>query len=114
MKFGIVIAAAAAVLSTPAAAADAEKDAVKAVVKAVNHGDDLNAAFPGAVSAREIASLKRVAKCMAQNLMRQAPGRYTVVWVCGQQALGMEVLLTDGRVTSVTTMEVVSRPNRER
>jgi hypothetical protein len=96
------------------ASANTEKDAVKAVIEAVSNGEDLNAAFPGAISAKEIASLRRVSKCTATNLMRQAKGRYTVVWVCGHDgALGMEVLVTGGRVASVSTMEVGRRPTRE-
>jgi hypothetical protein len=95
-----------------AASANPEEDAVKTVIKAVTHGEDLNAAFPGAISPREIASLQRVSKCTARNLMKQQKGHYTVVWDCGSRgALGMEVVVTDARVTSVTTMEVVRRPD---
>lgn len=95
-----------------AASANPEEDAVKAVIKAVTHGEDLNTAFPGAISPREIASLQRVSKCTARDLMKQQKGRYTVVWDCGSKsALGMEVLVTDARVTSVTTMELVRRPD---
>jgi len=115
MKIAIPMAVALTALAFPASAETGAKDAVKAVVKAVKQGDDLNAAFPGAVSAREAASLRRVSRCSAQNLMKQAEGRYTVVWVCGNGgALGMEVLLTGERVTSVKTMELVSRPTRDR
>ena len=56
-------------LST-AASAGPQEDAVKAVIKAVKRGDDLGAAFPGAISAREVASLRRVSKCTALNLMK--------------------------------------------
>ena len=92
-------------------AANAQEDVVKGVIKAVKQGEDLNAAYPGAVSANDIASLQRVAKCRAQNLMRQAKGRYTVVWFCGSKAaLGMEILVTGKQVVSVTTMEVFRRP----
>lgn len=70
----------------------------------------LNAAFPGAISEKEIASLQPVSKCTPDNLMKQAKGRYTVVWFCGKKAaLGMEVLVTDDGVTSVSTMEVFRR-----
>ena len=104
----------AAALSSPASAGPQEQ-AVKAVIKAVKRGEDLNAAFPGAVSAREIASLRRVSKCAALNLMKQEKGRYTVVWDCGSKgALGMQVIVTDAKVTSVSTMELTSRPNTGR
>jgi hypothetical protein len=114
MKAAVMMAGAVLAALPSVASADAQKDAVKAVVNAIKHGEDLNTTFPGAVSARETASLRRLSKCAATNLMRQAKGRYTVVWVCGREgALGMEVLVTDGRVTSVSTMEVVRRPTLE-
>lgn len=98
-------------LSSPASAGPQE-GAVKGVVKAVKRGDDLGAAFPGAVSAREVASLRRVSKCSATNLMRQEQGRYTVVWNCGSKgALGMEVRVGDAGISSISTFEVVRRPN---
>jgi hypothetical protein len=97
-----------------AAAAGPQEDAVKAVIKAVKSGEDLGAAFPGAISPSEVQSLRRVAKCAAANLMRQEKGRYTVVWNCGSKgALGMEVVLVGTKVTSVSTMEVFRRPNLE-
>ncbi|MBV8687120.1 MAG: hypothetical protein JOZ90_01120 [Alphaproteobacteria bacterium] len=114
MRNAIMMAGAVLLAAPSAASANAEADAVKAVVKAVAHGEDMAAAFPGAVTPREAASLRRLAKCAAHNLMRQAKGRYTVVWVCGHAgALGMEVVVTDGRVSSVSTMEVVARPALE-
>jgi hypothetical protein len=115
VKAGRIIAGAlAASLFAPAQAGPPE-DSVKAVIKAIKKGEDLEAAFPGAISAREIASLKRVSKCSATNLMKQEKGRYTVVWNCGSKgALGMEVKVTDARVTSVSTMEVTRRPNTDR
>jgi hypothetical protein len=80
-----------------AASASPQEDSVKAVVKAIKRGEDLAAAFPSAISEREIESLRRVAKCSALNLMRQEKGRYTVVWNCGRKgALGMEVRVSDG------------------
>ena len=101
----------AAALSSPASAGPQE-EAVKAVIKAVKRGEDLGAAFPGAISAREVASLRRVSKCAATHLMKQERGRYTLVWNCGSKgALGMEVMVTDARVTSISTFEVVRRPN---
>ncbi|HYJ83317.1 MAG TPA: hypothetical protein VEW26_10810 [Allosphingosinicella sp.] len=97
-----------------AAAAGPQEDAVKAVIKAVKSGEDLSAAFPGAISQKEVESLRRVSKCAAVNLMRQAKGRYTVIWNCGSKgALGMEVMLVGANVTSVTTMEVFRRPYLE-
>src|SRR4051812_17987189 len=62
------------------ASAGPQEDAVKAVIKAVKRGDDLGSAFPGAISAREIESLRRVSTCEVVNLMKQEKGRYTVVW----------------------------------
>lgn len=113
MKAAIIMAAGilAAHLSSAASAAPQE-EAVKAVVKAVKRGDDLGAAYPGAISAREIASLGRVSKCSATNLRKQEEGRYTVVWNCGSKgALGMEVRVLEARITSISTFEVVRRPN---
>lgn len=114
MKAATVMAAFIAVALPLAASAGPQEEAVKAVVKAVKRGEDLAAAFPGAISAREIASLRRVSKCAALNVMKQEKGRYTMVWDCGSKgALGMQVLVTDARVTSVSTVEVVSRPNTD-
>ncbi|HET9640858.1 MAG TPA: hypothetical protein VFP12_16815 [Allosphingosinicella sp.] len=97
-----------------AASGAPQEDAVKAVVKAVQRGDDLGIAFPGAISAREVESLRRVSKCTALNLMKQEKGRYTVVWHCGSKgALGMEVRVSDSRITSISTMEVTAHPTRE-
>lgn len=97
-----------------AASAGPQEEAVKAVVKAVKRGEDLGAAFPGALSERDIASLRRVSGCSAINLMKQEKGRYTLIWNCGRKgALGMEVRVADAKVTSISTMEVVARPNAE-
>lgn len=96
-------------------AATPQELAVNGVIKAIKQGVDLNAAYPGAVSGKDVEILQRLSKCTAHNLMRQAKGRYTVVWSCGKKvALGMEVLVTDKRVTSVSTMEVFRRPAFER
>jgi hypothetical protein len=44
--------------------------------------------------------------------MKQKEGYYTVVWDCGSKgALGMEVVVTTGVVTSVSTMEIEKRAN---
>jgi hypothetical protein len=89
-----------------------EKDAVKSVIKAVKAGSDLSAAFPGAITAAEVASLKRVVKCYPMNLMKQEGGYYTVVWDCGSSgALGMKVVVSGSTVASISTMEVGRRPN---
>jgi len=97
-----------------AASAGPQEEAVKAVVKAVKRGEDLTAAYPGAISEREMASLRRVSKCSAINLMKQEKGRYTVVWYCGRKgALGMEVRVAGSEVVSISTMETVSRPHAE-
>ena len=94
------------------AASSPEKDAVKQVVAAVQSGENLTERFPGAVSKRELQSLRRVAACKAFNLMRQPKGYWTVVWGCEDgRMLGMEVHLKDGMVSQVSTMEVVRRPN---
>lgn len=113
MKAATIIAGIlAATLPSPASAGPQEEAAVKGVVKAVKRGEDLGAAYPGAISAREIASLRRVSKCSATNLMRQEEGRYTIVWNCGSKGtLGMEVRVDEARITSVSTFEVVRRPN---
>jgi len=100
------------VASASDAAASPERDAVKAVIDAVKQGEDLSIAFPGAISRQEMASLQRVEKCAALNLMKQKGGHYTVVWDCGSKGvLGMSVEVTDNKVTSVSTMEVEIRPN---
>ena len=94
------------------AMANADKDAVKAVIKAVRASEDLTALYPDAIDSREIASLARVAKCSALNLMKQKSGYYTVVWDCGAKgALGMQVAVEGGIVTAISTMEVGMRPN---
>lgn len=95
-----------------AAPASPEKDAVKDLIKAVKQGSDLSAAYPGAVSSRENASLQRVAKCSATNLMKQQGGYYTVVWDCGSNgALAMKVVLKDGKIGMVTTEGLSMQPN---
>jgi hypothetical protein len=97
-----------------AASAGPNEEAVKAVIKTVKRGEDLGAAYPDAISAKETASLRRVSKCSAINLMKQERGRYTVVWNCGAKgALGMEVRVVDARVTSISTMELVFRPHAD-
>jgi hypothetical protein len=96
-----------------AAAASSEKNAVKAVMKAVKVGGDLVSTFPAAISSKEAASLQRVAKCSALNLMKQKGGHWTVVWDCGSKgALGMRVEVTGGQVTSISTMAIGSGPDR--
>jgi hypothetical protein len=95
-----------------AALAGPDKDAVKVVIGAVKQGKDLTKAFPGAINARQAASLQRVTNCTALNLMKQPEGYYTVVWDCGSQgALGMQVSVTDAMVTSISTMETDMKPN---
>lgn len=114
MKAAVMMAGIILAILPSASSANPQEDAVKAVIKAIAQGEDLNAAFPGAIKADEIATLHRLARCTAHNLMKQAKGDYTVVWACGGKvALGMEVLLTGDRVASVSTMEVVRRPNVE-
>lgn len=115
MKAATIMAGILSAALASAAWAGPQEAAVKAVVKAVKRGEDLGAAFPGAISERESASLRRVSKCAAINLMKQDKGRYTVVWNCGPKgALGMEVRVADGRVTSISTMEVMTRPVADR
>jgi hypothetical protein len=110
MKPAILIAAAVLAASPGAAFAGPQEDAIMSLIKAVKRGDDLSTAFPGAVSAAEIASLQRVARCDALNLMKQAKGRYTVVWDCGAKgAVGMKVLVSHNKVTSVSTAQLVRR-----
>ena len=112
MKPAIVITGIVLAASPAALAANPDKDAVKAVIKAVKQGEDLAAAFAGAIKPTEIASLQRVATCSARNLMKQAGGYDTVVWDCGSKgALGMRVVAAQGRVTSISTMEIGMRPN---
>ncbi|HEY1607255.1 MAG TPA: hypothetical protein VGF77_16830 [Allosphingosinicella sp.] len=94
-----------------ASSANPQEDAVRAVIRAITHGEDLNAAFPGTISAKDIAALPHLSKCTAHNLIEQRKGDYTVVWACGSKiALGMEILVTDNKVTSISTMEVFRRP----
>lgn len=110
MKAAFVMAAIISAILPSASLANPQENAVKAVVRAVTDGEDLNAAFPGAISEKEIAALRGVSTCTADNLKRQAKGRYTVVWFCGKKAaLGMEVLVADDRVTSISTMEILRR-----
>ena len=112
MRIGIVLAGLFLAASPTALAAKSDKIAVRELISAIKRGEDLSAAYPSALSEREIASLRRVAKCQATNLMKQESGRFTVVWVCGLKgALGMEVLVRDGKVTSVSTFEVERRAN---
>jgi hypothetical protein len=114
MKAAVAIAALTVAMLASPSAAGPQEDAVKRVIDAVRHGDDLRTAFPGATAAGEIAWLQRLAGCTANNLMRQSKGHYTVVWYCGSTlARGMEVVLANGRVASITTMEVFRRPNFE-
>ena len=115
MKTRLILAAVLLTASPAVSAASGQQDVVAGVVKAVKRGDDLNAAYPGAISGQDMAALQRLSKCTAHNLMRQAKGRYTVVWSCGKKvALGMEVLVADDRVTSITTIELVRRPTLDR
>jgi hypothetical protein len=113
MKAAVILAGIAFAVLPAAASANAQEDAVKAVIEAITHGEDLPAAFPGAIGAKELSTLQRLSKCTAHNLMRQKKGDYTIVWACGEQLLGMEVLLTDAKVTSISTMAVFRRPDVE-
>ena len=110
MRWGAVLLTSLA-FAGAAYAASPNEDAVKAFVKAVKRGDDLSIAYPSAVSAREVASLRRVKGCDPTNLMRQKDGRYTVVWACSGGVLGMGVEVTEGRLKSVETFDVVKKPN---
>jgi len=93
------------------ACASPDSDAAKAFIKSVKHGDDLAAGYPGVVSEREAASLARIRKCAAVNLMKQPSGDYTIVWDCGGGgALGMRMWISDGKLARVETFEVVARP----
>ncbi len=115
MKTMTSIAGVLLIVSVPAAAANPEKDAVKTFIKSVKQGADLVAAYPGAVSAKESASLRRVASCTATNLMKQSGGYFTTVWNCGSKgALGMKVTLQDARISRVETFSLEARPNAER
>jgi len=115
MKAATVIAGILTAALSSSASAGPQEDLVKAVVEAVKSGADLAAAFPGAVSDREIASLRRVSKCSARKPMKQEPGRYTILWNCGSKGmLGMEVRLVEARIASISTFEVVMRPNTGR
>ena len=112
MKFSFVVAALALGSSTTSIAANPDKDAAKAVIAAVKQGADLMSKFLGAIDATQAASLQRVTKCSALNLMKQQGGYYTVVWDCGSKgALGMRVVVASGNVTSISTMEIGMRPN---
>ena len=112
MKYAVMICAGLLAFSAPLAAADPEKDAVKALIKSVKQGEDLTIAYPGAVSARENASLSRVAKCSANGLRKQKGGHYTVLWDCGSKGvLAMTVTLTDGKINMVFTESPIRLPN---
>ena len=44
--------------------------------------------------------------------MKQKGGYYTVVWDCGSKgALAMTVMLTNGKISRVSTESVVRQPN---
>ena len=112
MKFASVVSVLALACSSSLLAANPDKDAAKAVIAAVKQGADLMSKFPGAIDATQAASLQRVTKCSALNLMKQQGGYYTVVWDCGSKgALGMRVVVAAGKVTSISTMEIGMRPN---
>lgn len=112
MKTVYVVAVLGIACSSPSIAADADRDAAKSVIAAVKRNADLIAAFPGAISAPHAASLKRVAKCSAVNLMKQKAGYYTVVWDCRSKgALEMKIMVEAGRVTAISTMEIGMEPN---
>jgi len=113
MKAAIMMAGILLAALPSASLANPQEDAVKAVVKAITQSEDLDAAFPGAISPKEIATLHLLSKCTAHNLMRQKKGDYTIVWACSKTMLGMEVLLTGDKVTSITTMAVYRRPSFE-
>ena len=115
VKAGLVVAGVFWAALPAMAAAAPPKDAVNGVIRAIKQGADLNAAYPGAVRGKDLELLQRLSQCTAHNLMRQAKGRYTVVWSCGKKVtLGMEVRVTGKQVTSVTTLEVFGRPALER
>ena len=112
MNWALVTYAGLLAVSSPLAAADVEKAAVKALIKSVKQGEDLTIAYPGAVSARENASLSRVAKCSANGLRKQKGGHYTVLWDCGSKGvLAMTVTLTDGKISMVVTESPIRLPN---
>lgn len=90
--------------------ASPDTDAAKVFIKSVKQGDDLVSGYPAVVSEREAASLARVRKCDAVNLMKQPSGDYTVVWQCGGAALGMRLTISGGKLAHVETFEVVARP----
>lgn len=100
--------------ASPAAAADPNDDAAKAFLVSLKTGGDLHAAYPDAVSAEDAASLQRLRECKAYNFMRQKRGRYTIVWQCQSETLGMGINVTDGKLVSVETFPVVRRPNVSR
>lgn len=112
MRVAFFVAVLALASSSSSLAANPDKDAARAVIAAVKQGADLMSEFPGAIDATEVASLRRVTKCSALNLMKQQGGYYTVVWDCGPNgALGMKVVVAAGKVTSISTMEIEMRPN---
>ena len=112
MKVASALAVFALASSSASIAANPDKDAAKAVIAAVKQGADLTLKFPGAIDATQAASLQRVTKCSALNLMKQQGGYYTVVWDCGSKgAVGMRVVVAAGKVTSISTMEIGMQPN---
>ena len=110
---GKAVAAITLLVSPLAAWASPETDVAKAFVKAVSNGDDLRATYPDAVTEREAVSLQRLKGCRADNLMKQQPGHFTVVWMCAKGALGMEMTIAGDKLSAVTTFEVVARPNTD-
>lgn len=98
-------------IAPAAAIGDPDDDAAKAFLVSLKTGGDLHAAYPDAVSAEDAASLQRLRECKAYNFMRQKRGRYTIVWQCQSETLGMGINVTDGKLVSVETFPVVRRPN---
>jgi hypothetical protein len=113
MKAAVMMAGIAFAALPSASSANPQGDAVKTVVAAIAHGEDQHARFTRAIAAKDLPILQRLSACAAHNLMRQKKGDYTLVWACGSKLLGMEVLLTDDRVTSISPMKVSRRPSVE-
>ena len=104
----------AAVLLATASAASAgpQEEAVRRAVKAVRQGEDLAAAFPGAISAADAAALQRASRCAPGRLKRLNGGRYIVIFKCGSNdAVAMEMRASEAGLSSISAVPLERRPS---
>ena len=103
----VLISLALASLATPAMA-KSDLSVASSFAKAVRKGNNLDVAFPGVVNSTDAAALRGVAGCNSESPNRQAKGKYFIIFDCGRKgAIVAEILVTDGRLTSVSTSGAV-------